>query len=195
METKKINHNMQGFIQHHSLKQRLGSCLSMVSFFFANKFTKNKSKSGAGFTLIELLVVIAIIGLLASVVLVALNGARTKARDAKRVADMNQLAKAFELYFNDKNSYPTTASPGLLSGSGISALLVPNYLSSMPKTVLPADGSLCGGATNGGNDYYIYANVAGAQLVTTTYTITFCLGTTVGSFGPGSHTLTQGGMQ
>ena len=59
-----------------------------------------------GFTLIELLVVIAIIGLLSSVVFASLNSARAKARDARRSADMSEIRKALELYFDKYNSYP-----------------------------------------------------------------------------------------
>ncbi|MDP2656709.1 MAG: type II secretion system protein [bacterium] len=55
-------------------------------------------KNNKGFTLIELLVVIAIIGILATIALVSLNGARSKARDAKRISDLRNLASALEIY-------------------------------------------------------------------------------------------------
>lgn len=69
--------------------------------------TKNKEK---GFTLIELLVVVAIIGLLSSIVLASLSGARSKARDTKRVGEMRSIENALTLYSVANNGgVPTSA--------------------------------------------------------------------------------------
>ena len=66
-------------------------------------FLKNKK---LGFTLIELLVVVAIIGVLASVVMVSLNSAREKGRDARRLSDLKQIQTALEMYYDDHGYYP-----------------------------------------------------------------------------------------
>jgi len=73
-----------------------------------------------GFTLIELLVVISIIGMLTSIVFVSLGGARQKGRDAKKQADLRQIATAMELAYDDSSSecngegaYPTSQTTPL----------------------------------------------------------------------------------
>jgi type II secretion system protein G len=59
-----------------------------------------------GFTLIELLVVIAIIALLASIVVSSLQSARRKANDTRRLADVQQIRTALELWYDTNGSYP-----------------------------------------------------------------------------------------
>lgn len=67
------------------------------------------------FTLIELLVVIAIIGLLASIVMINLNKARGKARDARRLSDMREIRIALEMFYDAKGRYPGS-SDGISNG-------------------------------------------------------------------------------
>ena len=59
-----------------------------------------------GFTLIEILIVLGIIGLLGALSAVAINSARSKMRDAKRLADIRQVQSALEDHFKEMNQYP-----------------------------------------------------------------------------------------
>jgi len=94
----------------------------------------------SAFTLIELLVVIAIIGLLSTLSVVAFNSVRAKARDARRLSDVKQIATALEFYYNDNGRYPAPPTPagtpitGLcLSNLGISATCgLDTYLQKIP---------------------------------------------------------------
>jgi len=97
--------------------------------------------NNTGFTLIELLVVISIIGLLSSVVLSSLSGARQSARITRVVSDMEQLQQALEQYKTDKGCYPGGgACPGdgyqiygeTNDGNGLEVLVDEGYLSSLP---------------------------------------------------------------
>lgn len=64
-----------------------------------------RSEATKGFTLVELLVVIAIIGILASVVLVALAGARTRAQDTRVISSLNQIRTMAEIINSVDGNY------------------------------------------------------------------------------------------
>ncbi len=89
-----------------------------------------------GFTIIELIVVIAIIGLLVGIIIVAVQPARLKARDAKRKTDMAQIGR---LLYSSSCYVPTAGA-----GSYDLADLVPELTAKYPQyaqyaSYLPSD--------------------------------------------------------
>jgi len=65
-----------------------------------------------GFTIIELLVVIAILGILATLMIVRLNSISQGARDAKRIASLNQVSDALEKFKIKYGRYPAVDQVG-----------------------------------------------------------------------------------
>ena len=142
-----------------------------------NKINSIFCKKVRGFTLIELLVVIAIIGLLSTLAVVALNNARQKARDAKRVSDIKQIQTALELYYNDENGYPATTAvveAGSIAGTDTT------YMSIVPSNPTPVDG---------GHPYTYTMGTGG-----TSYTLTYYLGGKTGGLVAAGHTATPAGI-
>ena len=116
----------------------------MFRFIFS-KLSK-KEKGEFGFTLIELLVVIAIIGVLASVVLASLSGARRKSRDARRITDIKQIQLALELYFDGvgNSKYPAAStSCSATTANGLEALSSNGYIPQVPHDPLGTASTLC----------------------------------------------------
>ena len=138
-------------------------------------------KEKKAFTLIELLVVIAIIGLLSTLSIIALNSARAKARDAKRISDVKQMQVALEMYYNDMADYPATvAAGGAIASTGTVGSTT--FLRVVPVPPTPVDGSTCNTAVTGkyALDSYQYVKTSGTGQIPS-YAIGFCLGSDVGS--------------
>ena len=114
-------------------------------------YIKKYFRLSRGFTLVELLVVIAIIGVLATMLLLQFGVARQRARDAKRIADVNQVRTGVELYFDDNGQYPQVATYAALS-----TFLAPKYLVLLPLDPLNNSPHVYNYAYNGIVKYQIW---------------------------------------
>jgi len=87
-----------------------------------------------GFTLIELLIVVAIIGILTAIVATNMAGARSKARDSKRVSDIGQIQLALELFYDRCKTYPSaiTNPTSGIACSANPAITLDSYISQIP---------------------------------------------------------------
>ncbi len=149
-----------------------------------------------GFTLIELLVVIAIIGLLSTLAVVALNSARAKSRDARRISDVKQMQTALEMYFNDVGLYPNAGGADLTPGAAGSVVICnpggytttcastdTTFMAVVPENPTPTNDGPCPAAG------YSYNSLDGS-----TYRIMYCVGADAGSIKAGTNIACENGI-
>ena len=101
------------------------------------------SKKTAGFSMMELIIVLMILVTIAGIALPRFGSATERANDTRRVADLNSVQKALEMYFVDNGSYPKTAGwsgdAKRYGGHGYTAAdpyivgLVPKYMEMLPR--------------------------------------------------------------
>ena len=103
---------------------------------------------------------------------------QNQAKDAKRVADVRQMASALELYFNDNQTYPE-------SKDGQPVGLSPTYLGQIPTSPEPPDGDC---------DTY-YNTYWYTKISPTKYSLSFCLGEQTAGIPAGISTMTEAGIQ
>jgi prepilin-type N-terminal cleavage/methylation domain-containing protein len=121
-----------------------------------------------GFTLLEILLVIAAIGLLAAIILVAINPNRQLAqvRNAERRSEINSIYKALEQYLIDTKSYPTGITTSIqdicINGNTTNCVnlgvLFPDYIAAIP--IDPGGGAYRVVINTSNNRVSIYASNA-----------------------------------
>ncbi|MGD0059342.1 MAG: prepilin-type N-terminal cleavage/methylation domain-containing protein [Verrucomicrobiia bacterium] len=107
-----------------------------------------KNERSQGFTLIELLTVITVIGILAAMLLPALNTAREKGKRVGCASNLHQIGLAMFLFAADNqnhlpsdfnNPYPYTSSAGVTGGQTLWYTALTNGYTSVKNFVCPDD--------------------------------------------------------
>jgi len=144
------------------LLKKLSHLSSLISHFSISK----------GFTLIELLVVIAVLGVLAAIVLLAVNPAEqlARARDTTRISAVTQLGRALQAYYTVQSPSAYPASPPAVSGDWMAPMVTSSDLkvrignasyATTPSVACTATGNQTVSVTNGTTGYgYCYLATA-----------------------------------
>ncbi len=111
----------------------------------------------------ELMLVIAILGVLAALISGNFITSLKKGRDARRKADMEQIQRALEMYYEDKRAYPTpAAAPGFPFGSAFSdPVSTKIYMQKVPNDPIGVNY----GYTSDGTYYRMYSCLENDQQI------------------------------
>lgn len=162
-----------------------------------------------GFTLAEILIVLSIIGLLIALFAGSYAQTQKASRDARRLADMNDILTALQSYYADHGFYPgSTTAYGEANCSGwdttftdgdgdgipfIDPLVEEGYLEEIPVDPLTVRSSYCGGHnTTPGFNYFYARYAAGAYGCDPTLGAYIVLGVGNWETVPGVHPKSEG---
>jgi general secretion pathway protein G len=118
-----------------------------------------------GFTLVELLIVIGMLAILITAAVITINplGQFSKSRDGQRKADLSELQRALELYYQDFGRYPDNSADFKISVNATPKVWGGSWSPYMAK--LPIDPQSTKSyiyfspSSSAGQTYYIYANL------------------------------------
>jgi len=133
--------------------------------------------------------ILLIFSLLSSLAIVALNSARARARDARRISDIKQIQTALELYYLDNNQYPISETYDIegmcfCSDGFKSQCSGTTYMGIIPSSPEPEDGD-CSFLDN----FYYYERITPYD-----YKLQYCLGETVDDIHSGTNIATSMGL-
>ncbi|MDN5275994.1 MAG: ral secretion pathway protein [Candidatus Saccharibacteria bacterium] len=156
-------------------------------------WAKNKQ---SGFTIVELLIVIVVIGILAAITVVAYNGIQSRANDTAVQSDLTNIAKKYELYKVDNDTYPFggTLSLGAAFKINISKnaydITKPYQLLNCTSSSSPGTDFAVLAVSKSGKKFYVSSNASGSVKEYTAtdvwLSLSTCVNVLAGSAGNGA---------
>lgn len=115
----------------------------------ANTGKSSNLQSLKGFTLVELMVVIGILAIIAVVGFAVLTGTQSRARDAKRKADIQQMSKGMEARYTAGVGYTTSVDPTWFADGVVPTNPAPGGATYYTNSITTSSYAFCAALENG----------------------------------------------